>query len=936
MGSGRDGGRDMYTEAPMRWVAPNPTTEAPEDRLASDPGVIDLDVPVADAGLDWAGYTVFQVKQKQTLSPHPQQDASWLQTEIRKELDAWAEASSGRHRTPKQLVFITNVGLTPVPDVGGHDQMRQILSRYRQSLVDDSRDVGEGSKSHRMAKLAHLDNIKAIRVWDRNNLTALLNAYGGVRRAFKALMTVPDLLADLAELSGNLPVDELEDGLRRHARSALMSDGRVYFAEAGGDTASVQVHDVVMDLPVMAAWGEKPDSPRQIRTSLVKFVLDRSDRVLQPGVTTIQLPRHLILTGDPGNGKSTITKFLTQVYRAAMLKGSSTLGTNHDEVVSGTETALRQVGSQLPRHRRWPFRIDLAEYAEERGHLIDDNFIRWIATKIDAQSTAGKVSPRAIQSWQREWPWFIVLDGLDEVTDPSVRTKVIERIVEFVSDAEADKYDLFVLLTTRPIGYTENILPRHFETVALADLDADEAIRYGAAVTSLRLRDDDERRVAVIKQLRDASESEAYRQLLRTPLQVLILTIIIDGSSGNLAPDRYSLFWGYYRTIFRREQAKRTSLKQLLRDHGPQITKLHERVGFELQRRSQDGDRSFAALSEGELKRVVREVLIEAGHKIDEVGDDLENRIFTAAMSRLVLIVPRGDGGFGFDVRSLQELAAARHIMDGEVSRTSRHLVAIAAHPHWRNTWIFAAGNVFASEQAHQIESLMSLLETLDRGAPERLGSIVPIGPRLALQLLDDGMSRAWPKFSNRLLAIGLLTLREPRPPDLAMIARSILRYADTGPTPRTAVADGLRSLLSESSTTRDTVQHLQDQEIPDAEVQVSVRKATLGLRAVRKDPKRNFSPDPVADWNAVEIEIQTAAIDSATADKVREIMQSLRTMRDSAGIRAAIEDERVAAAFEATLSHIIAGEPRIFSFLRDEVLPQIYRRPVNIIDFDN
>lgn len=53
--------------------------------------------------------------------------------------------------------------------------------------------------------------------------------------------------------------------------------------------------------------------------------------------------------------------------------------------------------------------------------------------------------------------------------------------------------------------------------MSLSDLTTDEAVRYGTAVSSLRLHDDEERRVAVIKRLGDAAESESFRHLLRTP-----------------------------------------------------------------------------------------------------------------------------------------------------------------------------------------------------------------------------------------------------------------------------------------------------------------------------------------------------------------------------------------------------------------------------------
>lgn len=614
-----------------------------------------------------------------------------------------------------------------------------------------------------------------------------------------------------------------------------------------------------------------------------------------------------------------------------MLREATNLGADHRAVIDGTTRALARYSRALPRHPRWPIRIDLAEYAEERGHMIDDTLLRWITQKVNAASNIGVVTPRAMVSWQKAWPWFVVLDGLDEVTEPSVRATVIERVVSFVNEAEGDDCDLFVMLTTRPVGYTENISPTQFRTLSLADLTPTEAVRYGTAVTNQRLRDDNERRQVVLQRLADAAESEAFRHLLRTPLQVLILTIIIDSSAGNLAPDRYSLFWGYYDTVFTRERNKRTTLRGLLRDHGPQITKLHERVGFELQQRSEEADRSFAALTEDELRRITRDILGDAGHKAGAAGDDLLTRIFTAATQRLVLIAPRGNHGFGFDVRPLQELSAARHLTNGDFDDVAGRLKSIAASPHWRNTWIFAAGRIFALHQDHLLPRIVDLVETIDVDAPQRLGRIVPIGPRLALDLLDDGMARAWPIFNNRLLANGLGVLDEPHPPDLPAITRVLLRYADSGLTQRTAVAHGIRGLLSGPRITRTTVQRMQQQEIKSAEIQVHVRPPTRGLHGVRKDPAKRTDPDVAADWQDFAAEIDTAPVTDSAIEILRRAVSTIRdselaTPEGQAAIRRALRTSACALALEAALIHVAPATPDLFTALRDQVLPVVYR----------
>lgn len=903
MGSGPDGGRDMYHRGALVWA-----------RTAEQVGEV------------WDGYTVFQVKHKQQLGRTSSDDLTWLWGQIRGELEKWADPASGRNPVPNYLLFITNVALTPLQDNGGHDRINTAIENYLAELADASRDLDDGAE--RKAKLARMRTLRAWRVWDENQIQALLREHADVRHAFPGFLSAADVFANLAQITDSLPLDQLEPGLRAHARTTLMGEGTIYFDEAGsGDGTGIPVHEVAIDLPITVG------DPAE-RSSVVRYVLDRGEHILRPKLTTHTGPRHLVVTGAPGNGKTTISKFLVQAYRAAMLNGAADLSSEHRSVIAGMDAALHRMGRALPHHRRWAMRVDLAEYAQHHTLSDDSTLIRYLAERVSKRSDLGNVTANALASWMRQWPWFLVLDGLDEVTEPAVRKRLIERVVEFVTNADALNCDVLVVLTTRPVGYAENIAPTQFERVDLDYLDPAEAVRYGTLATRVRLRNDLDRIEKIVGQLSNAAEDESLRNLLRTPLQVLILTIIL-GSAGQLAPDRYSLFWGYYETVFRRERDKQQiGLQRILREHGQQIQQLHEQVGFELQARSESGDRSYAALTRQELEDLTWHILDDAGFKPSGNDADLLAKILDAATQRLVLIAPRPSHGYGFDVRSLQELMAAKYLTTGPLDAVTARLRIAAPSPHWRNTWIFAAGSLFAIPQDHQHQALIELVETVDEHADERLGDIVPIGPRLALDLIDDGMTRSLPKWRNRLINQALRILNEPIPPDLPAVARVLIRFADTDDDQRRLIADGLRTALSGTTTTRQNTTRLQSLVAPIAD-EVQAKADTRGLSGVRAEPGTPAPLAPSDSWPDFDDEIATypardnttSGVLQAAASAVRHIQRDGRASdHDVQAITAALTTHDATSALAAGLRHVAPQTPKLVAALRDQVLPPIHR----------
>lgn len=908
LGPGPDGGRDMYSRSPLIWKGSDGV-----------PGEV------------WEGYTVFQVKHKRRIDSDPRRNAAWLWTQVKDELEQWADPGSARGAVPKYFVIITNVELTAAPETGGEAQINKNIAAFQRSFDDDTRDVNAEAARRRLAKKARLGRIKAWRIWDGNQVQAMLRVHEGVRRAFGAFLTVPDVFAHLGQFTDRLPLDELGPGLQRHARLALVGDRAIYFDEAGsGDATGTPIDQIAVDLPLT------PGADGAKRTVL-GYVLDRGEHVLKPSIGLNEGPRHIVIAGGPGNGKTTMSKFLVQAYRAALLDGGSDLGADHKSVIEATEATLRKLKRPaLPRHRRWPMRIDLAEYAKEEGLSEDSTLLRWIAHKVSNRLNVGSVSAGALNSWMRQWPWFLALDGLDEVTEPTTRKRLISQVAEFVSEAEGDNCDMLVVLTTRPMGYVENIAPSQFERVNLGRLSPAEAVAYGIRATQVRLKDDVEKIERISKELRRAANNEALRNLMQTPLQVLIMSIIVEGA-GRLSPDRYNLFWGYYETVFRRERSKPIPYARLLQEYGSHILDLHQRVGFELQKESESAEGATATISQERLRAIAWNVLREAGFQPSTADATLLDSIVRAATHRLVLLAPHGDEGLGFDVRSLQELMAARYLATGPLNTIISRLRVTAPSPHWRNVWLFVAGQLFADPQAHQHEELVALVEGVDESAAQRLGLICPIGPSLALDLVDDGMARAHPRFFDRLLAKGFELLSMPDVPDSLAVARALVRAADVSDRTRGLVANALRSALSGTAVSRATAASVQ------SHIGAAAREAGVGPRAAVLSTIRsragNASPACIdIPWHAYdEVISELAPAHHRQAALLADADAAIRNLHEAGSstevdvteIVDGLLDTEVAAVLELAVQQIAQAAPRLVSLLRDDVLPSIYRAPV-------
>lgn len=704
-GAGADGGREATYRGRVNWSA---TTGFGDE--------------------SWDGYVVIQAKQKAFPDANPGRNAGWLRGQIEKELDDWEWNDSRRGDFPKYIIFVTNVRISSVANVGGIDSINNYMkTRYNDSLKKRG--------------------LRGWKIWHRDQLNGFLSINEGIRNAFPAMLTVGDVISRFNALSTYLPnTERLHEVLVDHAQSALLNEQWVNFSEAGGESRD-SIQNVIIDLPVV-----KDDD---LKGFALKTILGQGERVLRPSLIGASEPRHIVLTGAPGNGKSTLSKFITQTYRSAFVS-MDTLMPSAAKVVQGTTEAEKRLALGTLLNKRWPFRVNLAEYADALGPDGDIGLLRWISQKITQRGTAN-IAPNLLESWLRVWPWMLVLDGLDEVTMPEVRRKVLDEITLFVETADALNSDLLVVVTTRPTGYTERVAPEYFYQIDLGYLEPSKALEYGTRAIRRRLSSDFERQDVVLLSFTKAVRNSNAERLLKTPLQVLILTYILE-KLGTLPADRYELFWRYYLTVYDREAAKITSLSSLFSRHKSDITELHERVALELQIQAETLGEAKSTMPLGTLRKMAVDRMREIGHDGPGVAERIADQIVNAATHRLVLFVPEENDTVTFEVRSLQELMAARAMGSGSDEDVDKRLMITGPSPHWRNTWVFVAGRIFSEGSDHQRNRIAEVVARIDEWSSLPTW-LCPVAPELAAEILDDGLAATKPRWQRKFADVALRTL---------------------------------------------------------------------------------------------------------------------------------------------------------------------------------
>jgi hypothetical protein len=357
-------------------------------------------------------------------------------------------------------------------------------------------------------------------------------------------------------------------------------------------------------------------------------------------------------------------------------------------------------------------------------------------------------------------PSLIVLDGFDEVGATQDRDAIIFAARELLIRLAEHGALSQVVATTRPQGYAGELsrIGLCFKTRYLAPLLRQEALGYAEKLVEAKISGADQRKKTLARLIEAAAEP-ATQRLLTTPLQVTILTALVQ-QLGRAPRERWNLFYKYFSYTYDREIERDTYASGLLADHRSHIERIHARVALLLQVEAERVGGASARMSRARLEEVIESVLSE-----DEVSADLRMElvrdIATAAEQRLVFLVEPEPGGFGFEIRSLQEFMAAWALTSGRDIEVEARLQQVAKSPLFRNVMLFAASRLFSDGSPLREIFAERFCGGLEDNPEDEVAHLTRAGSLLALETLEEGAVLSQPKRARALMkrAVGLFSL---------------------------------------------------------------------------------------------------------------------------------------------------------------------------------
>ena len=212
-----------------------------------------------------------------------------------------------------------------------------------------------------------------------------------------------------------------------------------------------------------------------------------------------------VVVGDPGSGKSTLLQFLALKWAEAP----------NDEL---------------------PLLVELREYTQEHNSIT--SFLEYFH---QGARTICRLDRLDVDDLLRKGQARVMFDGLDEVFDPSIRSKIVTEIIRFTNEYPKVR----VVVTSRIVGYvkhlnSERLQNAGFHQFTLQDLDSDQIQKFIEQWHEFALGNDPDRPRLQTRLQFAVENSVSIRELAGNPLLLTMMAIL--NYKRELPKDRAELY----------------------------------------------------------------------------------------------------------------------------------------------------------------------------------------------------------------------------------------------------------------------------------------------------------------------------------------------------------------------------------------------------------
>ena len=355
-------------------------------------------------------------------------------------------------------------------------------------------------------------------------------------------------------------------------------------------------------------------------------------------VITNEGNKSLVILGDPGSGKSTLSRYILL----------SILGHNPDPKIN------KKFSNYLPLLIELRDFVSLCSKKDCRNFL---DYYQYIGDMQGYEFTREEIDDYLINDGRA----LIIFDGLDEIFDPIEWTRVNEMIVGFNILYPKVK----IIITSRIIGYNRKMfLDAGFKHFTLQDFDEDHISKFLDKWYPIAMYDNQEeskkRKERIVKTLK---ESNSIRQLAGNPLLLTILAII--GRHQELPKERWELYNHAAGVLVQRWDVDR-NLKNNLTDaeyiDEKDKKELLRRIAFKMQSGPDGLAGNFIHLDK--LHEIIEEYLIERFRVNHGKAKVIAKYIIDQLRKRNFILCLYGADFFGFIHRTFLEYFCSSAIVE--------------------------------------------------------------------------------------------------------------------------------------------------------------------------------------------------------------------------------------------------------------------------------